>query len=672
MIEHVAALETLRAAFQKVKANRGAAGGDGVTIAAFSRGLEPKLRQLSMEIVNGAYWPAPVRLVDIPKNDGGLRRLSIPAIVDRVAQTAAAMILGPRLEREFEDSSFGYRPGRSVKQAVRRVDQLRRQGYVWAVDADIDDYFDSVPHNPLIDALEQHVPCERTVDLVCRWLEAYAPTGVGLPQGAPISPLLANLYLDALDEELEGKGVRIVRYADDFVVLCKSEAKAEATLSRTAVLLKERGLKLEPEKTQIVSFDKGLRFLGHLFVRSLVLKEVDFGEEPAILPEAVAALTAEDAREEDDPELTAGEVEGGARSPGLTVLYMMEPGRSLEVYGEALAVEEDGAPILAVPTDRIGRIEIGPQAAASTQALRHAAANGIGVALADGYGGTIASVVPAQFQRPEVQLAQARHALDEALRLDLARRFAIGRIRNQRALLRRLNGRTRRRHKRLVKQGVEHRREEAAALLDMLKSVDRAAHDIGRVARLIPLQDSTEAIMGVEGRAGAMYWPALGRLLERGFQFEKRSRRPPADPVNATISFLASLLERDLTALIQRRGLNPGIGYLHAVQDARASLTLDLMEEFRPHLIDGLAVYLFNNRILKPEMFDRDKEKGCLMWAPGVKALIRGYEERLDSAVSSPRSHRKVKWRRLMDEQVLALKRHLAGDETYQPYEMDH
>ncbi len=176
--------------------------------------------------------------------------------------------------------------------------------------------------------------------------------------------------------------------------------------------------------------------------------------------------------------------------------------------------------------------------------------------------------------------------------------------------------------------------------------------------------------MGVEAHAASLYWSALVRCLERGFRMTTRERRPPPDPPNLLISFLSTRLAGDMTALILRRGLHPGFAALHASQDGRHSLALDLMEEFRAPVAERLAVYLLNNRILKPEHF-RPRETGGLSLAPdGARRLIREYERWMRAAIRNPRDDRRTTWRGLMEEQVLAYMRHVRGVEEYEPYLM--
>lgn len=647
----IASVVQLRAGWERVARNRGGPGGDEVTLGMFEIGLEERLHRLSRDLLAGDYWPRPVRLVEIPKRGGGTRILSIPSVADRVVQSSAALVLGPVLDAEFSDASFGYRPGRSVQQAVRRVAYLRRQGYHWIVDADIDDYFDNIRHDRLLERLERSVSDERVVDLVSRWLEAYAEHGVGLPQGSPISPLLANLYLDDVDDRIAKRDVHLVRFGDDFLILTKRQVAAERALEEVKEALAEQGLRLNAEGTRIADFDDSLRFLGHLFVRSMAMKEVELDGGGLRLPPPNVIGEAIDKGGQTPPwdapaDGLPGEAKGD-RAPGLRVLYLMERGRKLVRVNESFGVVEDEELIFAVQPGRVDRIELGPGVEPDPNAIRHALTEGVPLAFVDGHGTTLGTLEPRPAERAKLHLEQARVILDEAARLALARRLVAGRLFNQRSLLRRLNRRRKR------------------------PEVAKAAHDIGRLIRLLDRQPDQAGLMGVEGRAGALYWPALGQCLEPGWKLTHRRRRPPPDPVNLVISYLATMLTRDIAALAMRRGLHTGFGVLHATQDARHALALDLVEEFRAPLVEGLAVYLCNNRILKPEMFEA-KDGAVRLWSNGTKAIIRGYEAWLDRAVQSPRSGEKIGWRRLIDEQIVAYGQHMLGGEAYAPYALDH
>jgi RNA-directed DNA polymerase len=288
---------TLEAAWRKVARNKGAAGVDGQSAERFAVGAERYLRELQISLEDGSYRPQPVKRVEIPKGDGKTRPLGIPAVKDRVVQTALKMVIepiprvrpqgGPRtsFEVQFRAYSYGFRPGRHCKGALREVDGLVKDGYTWVVDADLASYFDTIPHERLMTLVEGSISDGRVLGLIEAFLrqdimngmERWQPTS-GTPQGAVISPLLANLYLHPLDVLMERSGRRMVRYADDFVILCRTQAEAEAALREVQAWVAENGLTLHPDKTRIGDCrqaGQGFEFLGYRFEagRRLVRKK---------------------------------------------------------------------------------------------------------------------------------------------------------------------------------------------------------------------------------------------------------------------------------------------------------------------------------------------------------------------------------------------------------------
>ena len=262
-------------AFQHVKDNRGSAGADGVKISRFERHLEENLNALIQEIQRGTYSPMPLLRLLVDKGNGEARVLCIPAVRDRVVQTAVLREIEPIMEKEFEDCSFGYRKGRSVKQAVYRIQEYYEQGYRWVVDADIDAFFDSVDHGLILEKVKRYIQNKDIVRLIELWITAEVWDGKsiavidkGIPQGSPISPILANLFLDELDEAFLRKGLKAVRYADDFIVLCKTADKAQRALEFTNEVLEK--LCLELDEADVVSFDHGFKYLGVNFLRSMI------------------------------------------------------------------------------------------------------------------------------------------------------------------------------------------------------------------------------------------------------------------------------------------------------------------------------------------------------------------------------------------------------------------
>jgi RNA-directed DNA polymerase len=275
LIDKVYRAETLRAAWKKVEANAGAAGVDGQSVERFAARAEMYLEELGTALKNGTYSPQPVRRVEIPKGRGKFRPLGIPVVKDRIVQTALKFVLEPIFEREFLKMSYGFRPGVGCKDALGEVERLLREGYTFVVDADLKSYFDTIAHAQLLERVEEKVSDGRVLELIEAFLqqdivkemERWTPTG-GTPQGAVISPLLANIYLHPLDCHIEQKGYRMVRYADDFVVLCRSLDEAQAALAEVKAWVEANGLSLSAEKTHVGDCrqaGQGFDFLGYHF-----------------------------------------------------------------------------------------------------------------------------------------------------------------------------------------------------------------------------------------------------------------------------------------------------------------------------------------------------------------------------------------------------------------------
>lgn len=268
----------LQRAFEKVWGNRGSAGADGQTVAHFARHEGEELQRLHEQLREGSYRPQPVRRAWIPKPGSKEKRpLGIPAVRDRIVQGALRHVLEPIFEMEFAVESYGFRPGKGAKDALRRVDTLLKAGHDWVVDADLKSYFDTIPQERLMALVQERVADGAVLALVESFLSAgvmeeakdWQPTERGTPQGGVISPLLANLYLNPLDHQMAGQGYEMVRYADDFVILCRTEAEAQAALVAVQTWVSGAGLTLHPEKTRIVDATQrgGFDFLGYHFER---------------------------------------------------------------------------------------------------------------------------------------------------------------------------------------------------------------------------------------------------------------------------------------------------------------------------------------------------------------------------------------------------------------------
>jgi RNA-directed DNA polymerase len=266
--------ESLRVAWKQVEERKGGGGVDGMSIQMFRSRADKRLRRLSEQLQEGTYEPRAVKRVWIPKGGGKLRPLGVPVIIDRVVQTSLRNAIEPIFERKFLDCSHGFRPGRGCKDALRVVAEGLKRGWTWVVDVDIEQYFDSIDKKRLMAEVAAEIADGSVLDLIEQFLNQEVMDEMkrwqperGTPQGAVISPLLANIYLHPVDVAMTADGYRIVRYADDMVILCQTREEAEAALRRLDALLTERGLRLHPDKTRIVdaTVRPGFDFLGYRF-----------------------------------------------------------------------------------------------------------------------------------------------------------------------------------------------------------------------------------------------------------------------------------------------------------------------------------------------------------------------------------------------------------------------
>ena len=272
MLEKILSDENIKTAYKKVYANKGAGGVDGVTVDELEEYLKANLNSIRQQIRARTYKPQPVLRVEIPKPNGGVRKLGIPTVVDRVIEQAITQILTPIFEPIFSDSSYGFRPHRSCEQAIIKLLEYFNDGYVWIVDIDLEKFFDNVPQDKLMSYVGRVIHDGDTESLIRKYLKAgvmvrdrYEETNVGTPQGGNLSPLLSNIMLNELDRELESRGQRFTRYADDCVIVVKSRAAATRVMySITGWIERKLGLKVNATKTHITPPSR-LKYLGFGF-----------------------------------------------------------------------------------------------------------------------------------------------------------------------------------------------------------------------------------------------------------------------------------------------------------------------------------------------------------------------------------------------------------------------
>ena len=274
LLEFILSPNNLNQAYLQVKRNKGAGGIDKMEVESLKDYLIRYKDELIKSILEGKYQPNPVRRVEIPKENGKTRQLGIPTVVDRVIQQSISQVLSQIYEKQFSDTSYGFRPRRSAHQALRTCQKNITEGYVWSVDMDLEKFFDTVNHSKLIEVLSRTIKDGRVISLIHKYLNAgvvirnkFEQTVVGVPQGGPLSPILSNVMLNELDKEIEKRGHRFVRYADDMVILCKSKRSSERTLRNLLPYIEGKlFLKVNTEKTSVAQISK-IKFLGYSFYR---------------------------------------------------------------------------------------------------------------------------------------------------------------------------------------------------------------------------------------------------------------------------------------------------------------------------------------------------------------------------------------------------------------------
>jgi len=272
LLEQILSPANLNRAYKRVRSNKGSGGVDKMEVESLKDYLVNNKEKLIQSILDGKYRPNPVRRVEIPKENGKKRALGIPTVVDRVIQQAIAQVLSPIYEKQFTANSYGFRPRRNAHQALRKCRDYITDGYKYAIDMDLEKFFDTVNQSKLIEVLSRTVKDGRVVSLIHKYLKAgvvvrnkFEETDMGVPQGGPLSPLLSNIMLNELDKELERRGHRFVRYADDLVILCKSKRSADRTLANIVPYIENKlFLKVNKDKTAI-AYISGIKFLGYSF-----------------------------------------------------------------------------------------------------------------------------------------------------------------------------------------------------------------------------------------------------------------------------------------------------------------------------------------------------------------------------------------------------------------------
>jgi len=655
-------------AWERVRANGGAAGLDGQSVAAFGQQALGQLQALQSELRSGRYLARPLQQVLVPKASGGARPLAIPAVRDRVLHTALALVLGERLEPLFDDASHAYRPGRSVLTALAQVLQHRDAGRLHVLEADIEAFFERIHHPGLLAALRPHVADPALLQLLEQVLAPLVSAAGhqhlstrGLPQGSPLSPLLANLVLHPLDAGLRAASHTLVRYADDFVVLGHSADELAAAHERTEQLLRPLHLSLHPHKTRHTHFNHGWSFLGVRFLARHV--QATSPGMAALLPQLAPAVDGPASAEPPPPEpapealplapddLVSSTPAGTAPAALLNTVHVGEPGAALRLDGERLVVSRPTLQdTVRIPLAQVDQIAVTANVMLSSALLRHCARRRIQVYLADPAGGENGASLD-RGALPDLELLQLQHRLaaDRAQALARARELLDGKLHNAKVVLRRFA-----------------RRSDADAQDDVAQAVAAIDHAHER----LPYAADLAALRGHEGHAARAHFQGLAALLPAPWAFDGRRRRPPPDPVNVLLSFGYAVLQANALTLVRLAGLNAHLGVLHTARPGGHALVSDLVEEFRAPAVDAVVLALLRESRLQPTHFDADPaaEWPCRLTHEGRRLYVQALEAKLASRFVHPRLGQAVDLRRAMQAQVQHWVRVVRGHEpAYRP-----
>ncbi|AXH95955.1 CRISPR-associated endonuclease Cas1 [Ornithinimicrobium avium] len=553
-------------------------------IARFEQDLDANLELHDRELSTCEYRPRDLTQVALTESDR-VRVLSVPAVRDRVVARAVLAIATPVVDPLLGPAAYAFRPGLGVSDAVQAVARLRDDGNEWAARLDVDECFPTIPvayaRRLLQAALDGQDHVLSVVDFLLDRLVVVPRKGrrhqLGLPQGCPLSPLLANLVLAEFDSDLLDQGFPVVRYADDICIPVADEQDAWEALREAHHSLRRLDMAPGAEDSQVMSFAQGFSFLGE-----------DFGPR---YPPAIEELRVAE--------------------PAAKTLYAARQGGRVRIASGRVIVEDKKSNSLVdVPQSHVGRIVCFGSMGLSAGVRAWALSNDVEVVLASRRGTYLGAMVGAGTARASRIRGQIIAAGSERAQA-IATAMVEAKIRNQIVALQRFG---RRAHKEQVEPAIRSMR------------------------RLLPMTSEAgtrSELMGLEGAAAAAYFPALGALVPETLRFDRRSRQPPLDVPNAALSFLYTILHGECITALHSVGLEPAFGVLHSEADDRPALSLDLMEEFRPLVVDQVVLRLCRSGALTPASARTEKNRSGIWLTKTARAsILHSYETRMLSRTS--------------------------------------
>ena len=610
-------------AFQHIKLNQGQAGSDGESIEDFESNLFKNLDETARCVRNNKYESKALNGIILPKSAGKIRALAIPCVRDRILQRAVTQVLGPSLDLLLEESSFAYRKGLSRNGAAKAIQKAYNEGYRYILESDIESFFDNVDWDIIEDKLRSLLVFDPVIDLIMGWVKQdvlfkgqLLKRNQGLPQGAVISPLLANLYLDQFDEAL-GCDFKLIRYSDDFVVLCKTKRSAGAALKHAKEALKNLELEIKPDKTRIVDFEQGFQYLGYIFCRSVVMETQK--DEKNITP-----ITAEDLslnqipvnhwlthvnfnkiKKIKHPSITNKKTlatDNDLMEEGCIPVYLTEPDIFVRLSGQSLVLSHHKKSLtkeVRIPFNKIlAVIDYGRPSMTLPSVVALSRAN-IPTYFQE-YSGRTYLAVPSVLPDYSIWLSQMRLRDKPQFPERFAKAVVCAKIHNCRIMCK--------------------RRKWSDTINQELKELESKCAQ----------SENVDVIRGYEGRAAAAYFQCFAKSVSSIWNFYGRVKHPPTDPINSMLSLGYSCLYHHITTALQICNLNPAMGWFHNPRNDYMSLACDIQEEFR-HLIDGLVLYLLNRNQVSIDDFEFNENGSLpvLMSQSFRKFFLRQVEERL-------------------------------------------
>jgi CRISPR-associated protein Cas1 len=637
----------------------------------FEKDIENNIRILSTNTLQSKYVPSHLIGCNVPKKSGGTRALAVPEFRDRLLQKAVNNIIMPSIDRLLEDSSFAYRKGISRISAAKTILKATQNGFKFAVKTDIESFFDNVDWNILFSKLDVLFHNDPLLKILEEWVRqpVFFDGRViirdrGLPQGAVISPALANLYLDEFDELLE-ENFKLVRYADDILILCRSKAEIENAIEAARNALEKLHLELNKGKTKIENFDHGFQYLGFLFNKStyenLQGKIETVLQGSAQLNNEVKTKKPEiEVVHEDDKKLFAGKIEipgdafnknwlmqiepneikpagqikksykpqinkiAGSRLPGICgdakrnnfPLYVNGATHAVRFEGDTLVIKDTENPKgeeRKFPFEQILSLVFMGTVKISFAAVVKLNLNRIPVYFTN-FNGKLYLSIPFEPKNYKYWLRQQSLAENEEFSLEFAKKIVAAKIHNCVSLL-------------------SKKEQDGNGISGQLNSFIEAAKGC----------TSIDVLRGIEGKASAVYFEAYGKLLQAEWKFDGRVKHPPKDPINCMLSICYMVLFNHIATALQIAGLNPDIGFYHISRGRYPALASDLVEEFR-FIAESRILYIINRNIIKPAdfTFNVDGKYPCSMNNDARIKLIRQMEQRLNETFIPPGSEEAI------------------------------